>query len=366
MPTEEQLKAIMPALKVAKRQALLPFLQSAQAEFAIDTPLREAAFLAQLAHESVQLLFMEEKWGPTAQQLKYEPVSTVATSLGNTQAGDGKLFKGRGPIQLTGRANYKTFGDLLGVDLVADPPKAALPDIAFRIAGLFWKRKGLNELADAGTDAAFKEITRRINGGFTGLDDRRKFYAVARATFGIADAPPAGAAAATRGLPADEPSALEPALDTLPEEEFERGAEAIRLALAAEPAQAAPQAAATPAKPARARKAAAGAGKRGKAAKATKATKAGKPAKAAKVAKARKGAKAAKAAKSKAAKAAGARNAAKPAAGTRKTSRTARSARPKKSARRARTSTGKPAASKASASKRRAPSRSRRRAAAKR
>jgi predicted chitinase len=87
-------------------------------EFAIDAPPRAAAFLAQLAHESGQLRFMEEIWGPTGQQLRYEPASSLATSLGNTQAGDGKRFKGRGPIQITGRANYQRFGTLLGADLV--------------------------------------------------------------------------------------------------------------------------------------------------------------------------------------------------------------------------------------------------------
>jgi hypothetical protein len=116
---------------------------------------------------------MEEIFGPTAAQRRYEPPSSLATTLGNTQAGDGKRFKGRGPIQLTGRANYKRFGDLLGVDLVNNPERAATPEVAFRVAALFWKSKGLNELADAQN---FREITRRINGGFNGLEERLKFY----------------------------------------------------------------------------------------------------------------------------------------------------------------------------------------------
>ena len=108
---------------------------------------------------------------------------------GNTNAGDGKRFKGRGPIQLTGRANYQRFGDLLSVDLLADPPRAANPSVAFRAAGLFWSKKGLNELADVATPAAFKEITRRINGGTNGLAERQAFYAVARKVLGVADTP---------------------------------------------------------------------------------------------------------------------------------------------------------------------------------
>ncbi len=148
MLTDEQLREIMPQLSVTRRGELLPFLQTAMAEFAIGTAARMAAFLAQLAHESGQLRFMEEIWGPTAAQKRYEPPSSLATRLGNTEPGDGKRFKGRGPIQITGRANYRRFGGLLGIDLVSDPARAAVRDLAFRIAGLFWAKNGLNELAD--------------------------------------------------------------------------------------------------------------------------------------------------------------------------------------------------------------------------
>ena len=210
MLTAEQLQSIMPAVPAKRRDALLPFLQAAVTEFAIESPARLAAFLAQLAHESGQFRFMEEIWGPTAAQRRYEPVSTLATTLGNSEVGDGKRFKGRGPIQITGRANYRRFGDLLGTDLVADPARAALPELAFRIAGLFWSKKGLNELADRATPDAFREITRRINGGFNGLEDRQEFYAVARRVLGVVEGP------VTR----DRESAEEP--------NFERGHEAIR------------------------------------------------------------------------------------------------------------------------------------------
>jgi putative chitinase len=136
--TDGELGAIMPRVPGAKRTTFLPFLQAAMAEFEIDRPARKAAFVAQLAHESGELRFMEEIWGPTPAQRRYEPPSTLAEKLGNTEPGDGKRFKGRGPIQITGRSNYKRFGDLLGLDLIADPPRAAVPDVAFRIAGLFW------------------------------------------------------------------------------------------------------------------------------------------------------------------------------------------------------------------------------------
>src|SRR5687767_16020907 len=119
MLTAEHLKSIMPRLTEQRRGELLPFLSSAMTEFAIQTPARAAAFLAQVAHESGQFRFMEEIWGPTAAQRRYEPPGTLADTLGNTEAGDGRRFKGRGPIQITGRANYERFGKLLGIDLVA-------------------------------------------------------------------------------------------------------------------------------------------------------------------------------------------------------------------------------------------------------
>ena len=216
MLTAEQLQSIMPGLSAKRNGEFLPFLQAAMTEFAIEGPARAAAFLSQLAHESGQFRFMEEIWGPTAAQRRYEPPSSLATDLGNTEAGDGKRFKGRGPIQITGRANYRRFGDLLSVELASDPAQAAVPDLAFRIAGLFWSKKGLNELADRATADAFREITRRINGGFNGLEDRKKFYAAAFTVLGVSEAPLTRGA--ERGLPPDV--AEEPA--------FDRGYEAIR------------------------------------------------------------------------------------------------------------------------------------------
>ena len=98
-------------------------------------------------------------------------------------SGDGKRFKGRGPIQLTGRSNYKKFGDLLGIDLISNPDRASDKDIAFRTAGLFWKLNGLNQLADR---QWYMTITKRINGGFNGLDDRVKHFERALTVLGVA------------------------------------------------------------------------------------------------------------------------------------------------------------------------------------
>ena len=182
--TESILKQIMPGSSAGNRASYLPFLQQAMAEFEINEPPRIAAFLAQLAHESGQLKFMEEIWGPTADQRKYEPPSRKAQGLGNTEAGDGFRYKGRGPIQLTGRDNYHRFGGALGVDLENNPELAATKEVGFRIAALFWAKNGLNELADA---QRFELITKRINGGTKGLERRVKFFERAKQILGVPD-----------------------------------------------------------------------------------------------------------------------------------------------------------------------------------
>lgn len=194
MVTDDELRQVMPNLPSAKRAAYLPFIQQAMAEFGITSYLRETAFLAQLAHESAELRYMEE----IASGAAYEG----RANLGNTQPGDGKRFKGRGPIQLTGRANYTRYGQLLGLDLVNNPTQAATPEVGFRVAGQFWKLNGLNELADK---QDFRGITKRINGGYNGLDDRIKYYERAKKVLSKDDS-----ADDTAATPAPAPSSDQP------------------------------------------------------------------------------------------------------------------------------------------------------------
>lgn len=172
MITREQLRAIMP--KCRRLDECLPHLNAAMVEAEITTPLRVAAFLAQLAHESGQFRWFEE----LADGKAYEG----RKALGNTQPGDGPRFKGRGPIQLTGRTNYAAAGKALGLDLVGNPAQAATPAVGFRTAAWFWKTNGLNALADAGN---FDGVTKRINGGFNGKADRDAYYKVAKQALGI-------------------------------------------------------------------------------------------------------------------------------------------------------------------------------------
>ncbi|MDX6270548.1 MAG: hypothetical protein QOD28_1771 [Acidobacteriota bacterium] len=163
--TDNILRDIMPNLPAAKRQLYLPFLNSAMQEFEIATYLRASAFLAQLAHESAELRFFEE----IASGKAYEG----RKDLGNTQPGDGVKYKGHGPIQITGRANHAACGKALGLDLINNPTLITQPPNAFRSAGWFWDTRGLNALAD---QRLFKAITKKINGGLNGLDDRQKYY----------------------------------------------------------------------------------------------------------------------------------------------------------------------------------------------
>ena len=132
--------------------------------------LRLSHFLAQVAHESDGLRTMEEYASGAA----YEGRS----DLGNTQSGDGRRYKGRGPLQLTGRANYRAYGQALGVDFERHPEIATLPSLGLMVACRYWSVQGLNALADADD---LNGITRRINGGLNGLDDRRAKLAEAKA-----------------------------------------------------------------------------------------------------------------------------------------------------------------------------------------
>lgn len=127
----------------------------------INTKLRVAHFLAQLGHESDHFRTTREYASGAAYEGRRD--------LGNIRAGDGKRFRGRGPIQITGRYNYEKYGKKLGIDLVSKPELAETPDVGVRIAILYWNDHGLSELADKDD---VKRITKKINGGYNGLNSR--------------------------------------------------------------------------------------------------------------------------------------------------------------------------------------------------
>lgn len=146
---------------------------SAASRFGIDTPLRQAHWLAQIAHESGRFRYTRELWGPTPAQKRYEG----RADLGNTQPGDGKRFLGRGFIQITGRANYtRASHDLYGNEILLDKPELLELNPALS-AGWFWSIHHLNRLADRDDLVA---VTKVVNGGRNGLEDRMECLRIAK------------------------------------------------------------------------------------------------------------------------------------------------------------------------------------------
>ena len=167
MITIQQLKLIMP-FAGKRRETFLAPLNTTMLSYTINTPLRQAAFLAQLAHESGSLRYVKELASGEAYEGR--------TDLGNVAEGDGVKYKGWGLIQITGRSNYQACGSALGLDLLNHPELLEQPLEACLSAGWFWQSRRLNELAD---NKEFKKITKRINGGYNGYEDRLKYYNIA-------------------------------------------------------------------------------------------------------------------------------------------------------------------------------------------
>lgn len=166
--TLDQLNKIMPNAR-AKAGIFLLALNAAMLEFSINTPARQASFLAQLAHESGQLAYVRELASGAAYEGRKD--------LGNIQPGDGVRFRGRGLLQVTGRSNYAACSAALGLDLLTQPALLEQTVNACRSAGWFWQSRGLNALADAGDQVA---VTKRINGGTNGLAERLAYFKIAQ------------------------------------------------------------------------------------------------------------------------------------------------------------------------------------------
>lgn len=198
--TVEQFKVLFPAASAA---ALEP-LNRAMTRFGITSKVRMAAFLAQIGHESAGLTVFEENLNYTAQGLaktwpkrfavdgkpndlalalarKPAAIAAVvyANRMGNGDeaSGDGWKYRGRGPIQVTGKDGYAAAGSGLGLSLLATPELLADPEYGCLAAARFWHATGCNELADTGQ---FTAITKKINGGVNGLDDRKARWSKAK------------------------------------------------------------------------------------------------------------------------------------------------------------------------------------------
>lgn len=181
------------------------FLDEGMARFEINTPVRIAAFIAQVAHESGDFMHVEENLNYSWEALRktwparfktddfaqgyHRNPEKIANYVyagrfgnGDEASGDGWKFRGRGLIQITFRDNYAAYSRAIAdPSVVTDPAQLAKPQHAVMSACWFWNNKELNSLADLGSEAGFNEITHRINGGWNGKDDRLANWAEARA-----------------------------------------------------------------------------------------------------------------------------------------------------------------------------------------
>ena len=181
--TIESLLRIMPFAGVVRGGMFLPHLNAAMDEFGIDTPQRQAAFLAQIAHESGSLKYVRELATGDAYDGRADLGNTRPEAIEAAKRADttpGPYYKGRGVIQITGYDNYAgcsvaLFGDV--ATLTHNPVLLERRELACRSAAWFWRSRGLNALADAGQ---FERITRRINGGLNGYPDRLAYFERAR------------------------------------------------------------------------------------------------------------------------------------------------------------------------------------------
>lgn len=166
MITREMLKAIAPNSKEEIIGPLVIYLNEHMPKYEVNNYLRISHFLAQAAHEAASFRTLEEYATGAAYEGRKD--------LGNTKKGDGVRYKGRGIFQLTGRANYRDIGKKIGKDLENNPELAESPEVSVLTALEYWKSRNLNPLAD---DDNVETITRKINGGLNGFEDRKKYLA---------------------------------------------------------------------------------------------------------------------------------------------------------------------------------------------
>ncbi len=204
MVTVAQLQSIFPTAKRANLAAYCGEINEAAVEFEIDNERRMAAFLAQCAHESGLFAHVRENLNYSAQGLRgiwpkrfptlaaaqpyHRNPEKIANKVyadrmgnGSEASGDGWSYRGRGLIQLTGKSNYQACGEGLEYDVIADPDYLETTEGASRSAAWFWYSRNLNKWADLGD---IKSMTKIINGGYHGLEEREHFYHAALKTLG--------------------------------------------------------------------------------------------------------------------------------------------------------------------------------------
>jgi putative chitinase len=206
----EQILRLAPRAHLVYRKAF-DTARETLARHEIDSPLRVAHFFAQVLHESGGFTVLEESlnysvagliatFGKRIPRDRAEAIGRTSTrpadqraigdaayggawgkrNLGNTEPGDGYRFRGRGAIQITGRANYRHFGELLGIDLEKSPELAIDPRYVLALAGCYWQDRKCNEAADLDD---LRAVTKRINGGAIGLEDRAEWLVKTKAVW---------------------------------------------------------------------------------------------------------------------------------------------------------------------------------------
>ncbi len=168
--TPEFLQQVLPPIALDKAELYAPMLAEAMQEFEINTPARVNMFLAQISHESDNFTIWTEH-GRHSYFKKYDHRKT----LGNIYPNDGYRYRGRGPLQITGRETYRRLGKALDLELEIHPELLEDPVIAFRASACWWKKQGLNKKMDKYPDDV-KRATKTINGGYNHLDRRTKKY----------------------------------------------------------------------------------------------------------------------------------------------------------------------------------------------
>ena len=162
------IKHVVPSLTPVQAQFIAPGLALAMRRFGITKPVRAAMFVAQCAHESDGFRTSTEYASGDAYEGRAD--------LGNTRPGDGRRFKGRGRIMITGRANYLRVSSAFDQNFVAAPDRLALSPWSELASAWWWSGHGLNEICDRYRgDERVRACTRRINGGYNGLEDRRRY-----------------------------------------------------------------------------------------------------------------------------------------------------------------------------------------------
>ena len=169
MITNEELKKIYPNSAATNREVYLPFLNKYMPEYGIHNHSRICAFLAQIGHESAELKYSRELASGQAYEGRKD--------LGNVVKGFGVKYKGRGLIQITGFYNYEKITEAFKVDFLKEPELLETPKYATMSACWWWKTHGLNEIADNGD---FRMITKIINGGYNGWEDRVRLWNLAK------------------------------------------------------------------------------------------------------------------------------------------------------------------------------------------